>query len=93
MGAEGKIKLLEDVSAVAAPGSVFVLQFMEAAADAPEAHAANALSADEATRTLTKLGWGNLEFSRFGDEKLSFGRYPEGVAPSIAFSFCVCRRA
>ena len=30
LGAAGKLKLLADVSAVAAPGSVFVLQFLDA---------------------------------------------------------------
>merc|ERR1711862_235106 len=29
LGAEGKLKFIKDVSAVAAPGSVFVLQFMD----------------------------------------------------------------
>lgn len=58
--AEGKIMLLEDVPAVVAPGSMFVLQFIEAAVDAPEAHAASALSAQEATRKLTKHGWENF---------------------------------
>ena len=96
LGAAGKLKLINDVSAVAAPGSVLVLQFMDgsqsAAAKAnPEALKA-ALTVEEATLELTKHGWEDLEFSSFGDEKLSFGRYPERFAPNAAFSFCVCKK-
>jgi hypothetical protein len=85
--------LLEDVSAAAVAGSVLMLQFMEAATNTPADVAANALSAEEATRELTKHGWAGLQFSRFGDESLSFGRYPERFEPSVSFSFCVCRKA
>ena len=97
LGAAGKLKLIADVSVVAAPGSVLVLQFMDAsqsaAAKANPAALANALSIEEATQELTRHGWANLQFSRFGDEKLSFGRYPEQFQPSAAFSFCVCTKA
>ena len=93
----GKVKLISDVSAVAAPGSVLVLQFMDAsqsaAAKANPAALDNALSQEEATRELTRHGWVDLRFSRFGDETLNFGRYPERFEPSAAFSFCVCKKA
>lgn len=96
LGAVGKVKLLADVSAVAAPGSVLVLQFMDASqsAAAKENPAAleHALSVEEATRELTRHGWTDLQFSMFGDEKLSFGRYPERFKPSASFSFCVCKK-
>jgi len=52
-----------------------------------------ALSVDEATRTLTELGWGELEFSKFGDEKLNFGRFPtDRFKPTACFSFLVCKK-
>lgn len=96
LGTTGKAKLLADVSAVAAPGSVFVLQFMDAtgskAAEANPEAMKNALSVDEATRELTKHGWIDLEFCMFGDDGLSYGRYPDQFKPSAAFSFCVCRK-
>ena len=97
LGAVGKLKLLADISAVAAPGSVFVLQFMDAsqsqaAKDNPEV-LASALSVGEATQELTKHGWIDLDFSMFGDEKLSYGRYPDGMKPSASFSFCTCKKA
>eukprot|EP01052_Picozoa_sp_SAG31_P035522 SAG31_NODE_4299_length_3373_cov_1.830483_3_plen_180_part_00 len=98
LGSRGKLKLIADVSAVAAPGSVFVLQFLDgsqsaAAKDNPEV-LVNALSVEEATRELKKHGWTELEFSQFGDEKLSFGRYPiDQFKPSASFSFCVCKKA
>lgn len=97
LGPKGKLKLIADVSAVAAPGSVFVLQFMDASES--EAAKANpsaldaALSREEATRELTKYGWENLEFAKFGDEKLNFGRFPtDRFKPCASFSFCVCRK-
>ena len=97
LGAAGKLKLIADVSVVAAPGSVFVLQYMDASQSAAAkdnpALLDNALSVDEATRELTKHGWKDLEFSIFGDENLSFGRFPERFQPSAAFSFCVCKKA
>ena len=96
LGAAGKLKLIADVSTVAAPGSVFVLQFMDAsqsaAARANPATLVHALSVGEATQELTRHGWTDLQFSRFGDEKLSFGRYPERFQPSASFSFCICRK-
>merc|ERR1712100_834423 len=52
LGAAGKFKLLQDVSAVAAVGSVFILQFLDGseseAAKANPAVLEHALSADEA---------------------------------------------
>ena len=88
LGESGKLKLIADVSAVAAPGSVvFVLQFMDASAP-------QALSVEEATRELNRHGWEKLEFTKFGDKKLDFGRYPrDRFKPNSAFSFCVCSEA
>mmetsp|Transcript_2496 Transcript_2496/g.4533 ORF Transcript_2496/g.4533 Transcript_2496/m.4533 type:complete len:284 (-) Transcript_2496:352-1203(-) len=97
LGKEGKLKLLRDVSTAAAPGSVFVLQFMDAsesqrAKSTPEAMEA-ALSVEEIMQTLPGLGWDQLQFSRFGDEKLSFGRFPtDKFEPQESFSFCVCTK-
>eukprot|EP00933_Yihiella_yeosuensis_P038606 TRINITY_DN32527_c0_g1_i1.p1 TRINITY_DN32527_c0_g1~~TRINITY_DN32527_c0_g1_i1.p1 ORF type:complete len:290 (-),score=42.24 TRINITY_DN32527_c0_g1_i1:102-971(-) len=97
LGAAGKVKLIADVSAVASPGSVFVLQFMDASESAgakanPDV-LANALSVEEATVELTKHGWVDLKFSKFGDAEVNFGRYPtEKFKPSASFSFCVCRK-
>lgn len=97
LGPEGKLKLLRDLSAVAAVGSVLVLQFM----DASESAAAKdnpallkmALSPNEITSILGELGWLNFEFSKFGDEKLNFGRYPvDRFKPSASFSFVVCEK-
>lgn len=94
LGAAGKLKLIKDVSAVAAPGSVFLLQFVDAtgskAAQENPSALEHALSVEDATRALTEHGWANLEFARFGDDKLNFGRFPtDKFAPSAAFSFCV----
>merc|ERR1711920_1144002 len=96
LGAVGKLKLLRDVSAVAAPGSVFILQFMDATEsnqkDNPAALAA-ALSQEEATSTLSPLGWSGFERSKFGDEALNFGRFPnDKFEPTASFSFLICKK-
>jgi methyltransferase (TIGR00027 family) len=96
LGAVGKLKLLKDVSAAAAPGSVFILQFLDGSEsskkDDPLTMAA-ALSAKEATSTLAPLGWGKFEVTKFGEEKLNFGRFPlDKFQPTASFSFLVCRK-
>uniref|UniRef100_A0A7S4QLU3 Uncharacterized protein n=1 Tax=Alexandrium monilatum TaxID=311494 RepID=A0A7S4QLU3_9DINO len=90
LGAVGKLKLIRDVSAVAAPGSVLILQYLDSSESETGAQD-HALSAEEATRALTEHGWEQLAFSRFGDERLNFGRFPtERFKPTCAFSFVVC---
>lgn len=97
LGAVGKLKLLRDVSAVAAPGSVFILQFMDAsesqkAKDDPSV-LGPALSLEEAKGVLSPLGWSEFEASKFGDEKLNFGRFPlDKFEPKATFSFLVCKK-
>jgi len=87
LGAEGKLKLLRDISEAAAPGSVFVLQFMEDVKNnTPEA-----LRTDEAKATLVDGGWQDLVFSQFVDETLNYGRFPtDRFPPQAGFSFVVC---
>lgn len=89
LGAEGKLKLIRNISEVAAPGSVLILQFMEDLVNNSSA----ALSTAEATSILEECGWNNLLFSRFGDETLNYGRYPtDRFEPSASFSFVVCSK-
>lgn len=78
----GKTKLFHDVSRVAAPGSVFILQFLDGTGTA---HAAHGISADEVTHAND--GWCEFEYHKFGDEKLDFGRHREGFEPNGLFSF------
>jgi len=97
LGAVGKLKLLRDVSAVAAPGSVFILQFLDGseseAAKANPALLEHALSAAEASSTLSESGWGEFLFSKYGDDKLNFGRYPvDKFKPNASFSFLICKK-
>ena len=73
-------ELLLCVSAVAAPGSVFILQFMEDI----ENNSSAALSQGDATATLEENGWDNLIFSRYGDETLNYGRFPTDKFKSSA---------
>ena len=64
LGSVGKFKLLADLTAVAAPGSILVLQFMEASEKATAANpgaSEHALSVVEATRELTMHGWEDLK--------------------------------
>mmetsp|Transcript_64892 Transcript_64892/g.156852 ORF Transcript_64892/g.156852 Transcript_64892/m.156852 type:complete len:286 (+) Transcript_64892:72-929(+) len=91
LGDEGRWKLVRDVSAAAAPGSVLVLQFLDASESAAAAAMGAGMSAAEAAAALEGRGWEQLEFARFGDERLSFGRFPaERFRPSALFSFVVC---
>ena len=97
LGNVGKVKLIKDLSEVAASGSMLVLQFMDASesesAKANPAALDAALSQKEATDELTKNGWGNLQFSKFGDDQLNFGRFPtDKFVPQATFSFCVCTK-
>eukprot|EP00928_Gymnodinium_smaydae_P075538 TRINITY_DN5855_c1_g2_i1.p1 TRINITY_DN5855_c1_g2~~TRINITY_DN5855_c1_g2_i1.p1 ORF type:complete len:302 (-),score=62.91 TRINITY_DN5855_c1_g2_i1:484-1314(-) len=84
LGAKGKRKFLEDVSNVAAPGSVLILQFLDASESA----------AAKASQILSAKGWIDFAFSKFGDDALNFGRFPrDRFAPSASFSFCTCGKA
>jgi len=80
----GKSKLFQDVSRVAVPGSVFILQFLDGTGTP---HVAQGISADDVTRG--NEGWGDFEFCKFGEEQLNFGRYRERFEPNGLFSFGV----
>ncbi|CAK9069006.1 unnamed protein product [Durusdinium trenchii] len=92
LGPAGKLKLIRDISACAAPGSVWVLQFMDPS-DSPWANSEQAkfaLTREEAEEALTQGGWKDLQFWKFGDEGLNFGRFPlDQFRPCAAFSFVV----
>ena len=100
LGKVGKEKIIKDLSAVAAPGSVLVLQYLdgsesETAKNIPGA-LDNALSRAEATQFLRAGGWDTdtLKFYRFGEEKLNYGRFPlDKFSPTAGFSFLVCHKA
>jgi methyltransferase (TIGR00027 family) len=80
----GKLKLFQDVSQVAAPGSVFILQFLDATGTE---HVASGIGADEVTKANAE--WGEFQYHKFGDAELNFGRYPEGFEANGLFSFGV----
>ena len=85
-------ELLLCVSAVAAPGSVFILSYVQFMEDI-ENYSSAALSQGDATATLEENGWDNLIFSRYGDETLNYGRFPtDKFKPSASFSFLVCTK-
>jgi len=95
LGKEGKLKLLKEVSEAAAPGSVFILQYLDGSeSEMAKEHPSlleNALSTEEATSELTSKGWSQLEFAHFGDDKLNFGRFPsDRFTRNVSFSFVVC---
>jgi len=91
LGAEGQAKFISDVTAAAARGSVLVLQFLGGSDVETDLGSFNMLSVDKAERLLTDAGWAQLEFSRFGDERLNFGRFPtQRFEPTPYFSFVVC---
>ena len=96
---DGKLKLIRDVSEAAAPGSVFVLNFL----DASEGSQANSPAAAAGLTTAAVRdalgegagaqngGWTDLRFWKFGEDGLNFGRFPlDKFKPSAAWSFVVC---
>ena len=90
LGQTGKLKLLKEVSAAAAKGSLFILQFMEDVANNSPA----ALGQEEAKKVLGDEGWKDLAFFRFGEDKLSFDRFPnDKFEPVASFSFLTCVKA
>jgi len=92
LGEKGKVKLIRDVSAAAAPGSVFILNFMDASDSetATDAQRAQALSQEEAKQALTEHGWEQPKFWKFGESGLDFDRFPnDRFKPRAAFSFLI----
>ena len=92
LGPTGKLKLIREVSACAAPGSLWLLQFLDPS-EGPNAAGEQAkygLTREEAQRHLQEYGWKELQFWKFGDEGLNFGRFPlDQFKPCAAFSFVV----
>jgi len=82
---EAQQMFLEEVSSLAAPGSVFILNFM----DVPKEHG---LPKDEIQKVMESGGWENLKFNQFGDEVLNYGRFNSDYEPSKSFSFIVAQK-
>jgi len=80
---------LAAVSAVAAPGSTLILNFIgsEDAAAPPGAFSEKGLR-----EKLEQGGWTDLHFNIFGDEVLNYGRFNTAFPPSKSFSFVVCQK-
>lgn len=90
---DGKVKFLEDLSAIAAPGSALILSFNDFSECPAHDHFKNYLSREKATEELAGLGWTDLRFSKFGDDSLNFGRFPtDRFSPKAAFSFVVATK-
>lgn len=82
---EAQRSFLEEVSALAAAGSVLVLNFM----DVPKEHG---IPMSELTSILQSLGWHQLTYNHFGDHLLDYGRFQREFTPSKCFSFVVCSK-
>ena len=75
---EDNEKLMEELSALSAPGSYAILNFM----------AANpACKPDELDAVITAQGWTKEETTYFGDKDFNYGRYPEGKDSNLMFGF------
>lgn len=83
---DGAWKLLTDVKDLSCGGSVFVLNFMDGGAHAPT------LPNETSLRDNFGESW-DLEFYKYGEDGLNFGRFDaEKFPPSAAFSFMVARK-
>ena len=72
---------LREVDALATPGDVLILNFIE--------HPG--FTRGVIVESLGG-GWTDLQFNMYGDDVLSFGRFKDNFPPSPAFSFLVCRK-
>lgn len=83
--------LVSAVSAVAARGSTFIINFM---GSDPEVGSPPGTASQEEMRAMLEVaGWSDLRFNLFGDDVLNYGRYKEGHPPNRCFSFVVCTKA
>jgi hypothetical protein len=70
-----------------------VLNFLDASETSP-GNTQHALTAAEVGQALGEGGWTDMQFFRFGEPALNFGRFPaDKFKPSAAFSFATCRKA
>eukprot|EP00756_Hemistasia_phaeocysticola_P036117 Hpha_TRINITY_DN16622_c4_g1::TRINITY_DN16622_c4_g1_i1::g.181952::m.181952 len=93
---------LDPVSRLAAPGSGLVLNFMAAKEAVPGEEAdpiqerarIHCHTRNEVRALLAERGWGDIEFHSYGEDSLSFGRYPRDrfPKPSDSFSFVVAKK-
>jgi methyltransferase (TIGR00027 family) len=89
---DAKDKFLSDVSAIACKGSLFILQYLEVPAEAGDLAAAG-LTEAQLREHFGKASW-QLEFYKFGDDALNFGRYDRSkFLPSPMFSFMVATKS
>jgi len=80
---------LAAVTAIAAPRSTLILNFIGSDADELPPGAAN----EQGLRKyLEQAGWTDLCFNIFGDDVLNYGRYNTAFPPSQSFSFVVARK-
>lgn len=96
--AEGLIMYLGDqqqtfvqqISKLAAPGSTWILNFL----DHPNAPPGSSFPTEDMKSELTKEGWVDLKVNKFGDDVLNYGRFPnDEYQPSPAFSFVVATKS
>lgn len=92
---EPKFQFLEDVSIVAASGSILILNFIDhtgSSLDGHEMAKRSGLSEPQLREGLGAKGWKDIEFFNWGMDSLNYGRYPEKFKPSKQWSFVVARK-
>jgi len=75
---------LHEVSQLAAPGSIAVINY----AIGPQRP--GTFTSDGLLNLLEDLGWKDCQIDVFGGERLNYGRYKEGLAPSKDWAFATC---
>ena len=88
---ESSKPFLRELSALAAPGSSLILNFL-AVSPAYRGKVPGEMSEAILREELPALGWGALRFHEYGDAVLNFGRFKEGFPPSPSFSFVVATK-
>mmetsp|Transcript_19812 Transcript_19812/g.39478 ORF Transcript_19812/g.39478 Transcript_19812/m.39478 type:complete len:297 (-) Transcript_19812:118-1008(-) len=83
---EAQRSFLQEVSRLAAPGSVLILNFLDGPSNTSN------LSTDQLKELLLAEGWTDLTFNKFGDNVLNYGRFNSEYNPTSSFSFVTCTR-
>jgi len=89
---EGVLDFLEDsagsflheVSQLAAPGSIAIINY----AIGPQRP--GTFTAETLQKLLEGFGWKDFQIDVFGGERLNYGRYKEGLPPSEDWAFATC---
>jgi len=95
-GKEGRNKIFQEITDVAAPGSVFIFNYIDATRQIlgkflpPKTHTTQ----EDIGNSLRNLKWTDMRVFQFGDDTLDYGRYMHEKfdRPNSIWNFVVCTK-